>query len=122
MGKSVSNGVLDAALDEIATCTRIDVTSDVSTPTNLTNTLANDTMIAGDGNGDYTIADGDVSGRKVTMTQRTDISVTASGTARHIVLSLGGTIKLTTTCVEQSLTSGNTVTIPNFKDEIQDPT
>lgn len=122
MGKSVSNAVLDAALDEIATCTRLDVTSDVGTPTDLTNSLANVTLTAGDGNGDYVIADGDTSGRKITVSQQADIPITATGTALHVVLSLGGTIKLTTTCTSQALTSGGTVTVPAFKDEIADPT
>ncbi len=121
MSKSVSNTVIDAALDEIATCTRMDVTSDASTPANLTNTLANVTLTAGDGNGDYTIADGDTSGRKITVAQQADVSITGSGTAKHIVLSLGGTILLTTTCTDQVLTSGGTVTIPAFTDEIADP-
>ena len=122
MGKSTSNAVLDAALDEIATCTQLDVTSDVDTPTDLTNSLAHVTLTAGDGMGDYVISDGDTNGRKVAVAQQADISVTATGTARHIVLSLSGTIKLTTTCTEQSLTSGNTVTVPTFDDEIADPT
>lgn len=121
MSKSVSNSVIDAALAEIATCTRLDVTSDTSTPTNLTNTLANVTLIAGDGNGDYVIADGTSSGRKITVAQQADVSITGSGTAKHIVLSVGGVIKLTTTCTDQVLTSGGTVTVPAFADEIADP-
>jgi len=122
MAKTVSNDVLDAALDFIASCTQLDVTSDVGTPTDLTNSLANVTLTAGDGNGDYVIGDGDVDGRKVEIQQQTDITVTDDGTALHIVLSLGGTIHLTTTCTSQALTSGNTVTVPAFDDEIADPT
>ena len=121
MGKSVANSVIDGALAVIATATRLDVTSDSSTPTGLTNSLAHVTLTAGNGNGSYTIADGDTSGRKVTIAQQSDISVTASGTANHIVLSLTGTILLTTTCTAQVLTSGNTVTVPAFADEIASP-
>ena len=121
MGKSVANSVIDGALAVIATATRLDVTSDSSTPTGLTNSLAHVTLTAGNGNGSYTIADGDASGRKVTIAQQSDISVTASGTANHIVLSLTGTILLTTTCTAQVLTSGNTVTVPAFADEIASP-
>jgi len=122
MGKLVADAALDAALNEVATATRIDVTSDSSTPANLTNSLANGTLTAGDGNGDFTIGNGDASGRKVTVAQQSDLSVTADGTARHIVLSVGGVIKLVTTCTEQVLTSGNTVTIPAFDYEIADAT
>lgn len=112
---------LDAALDEIATCTRLDVVSDTSTPTDLTNTLGNVTLTAGDGNGDYVIADGDVSGRKLTVGAQSDFAVTGTGDAKHIVLSLGGTIKAIATCTTQTLTSGNTVSTPAFDIEITDP-
>lgn len=121
MGKSVADSVIDAALESIATCTRIDVTSDTTTPTNLTNTLATTTLTAGDGAGDYVIADG-TTGRKVTVAQQENISITATGTAKHVVLSVGGVIKLTTTCTDQVLTAGGTVTIPAFSDTIADPT
>ena len=121
MSKNIATAVLDLALAGIATSTRIDVTSDSSTPTDLTNTLANATLTAGDGNGSFTIANGSVSGRKVTVAQQSDKTVTASGTALHIVLSVGGTIKAVTTCTSQVLTSGNTVTIPSFAIEIQEP-
>ncbi len=121
MSKAVSDSVIDAALAEIATCTRMDVTSDSSTPTSLSNSLANVTLTAGAGNGTYTIADGSTSGRKITVAQQSNVSITATGVARHIVLSVGGVIKLVTTCTEQTLTSGGTVTIPAFSDEIADP-
>ena len=122
MGKSVVNTVLDAALDIVATCTQLDVTSDAGTPANLTNTLAHVTLTAGDGAGDYVVSDGDTNGRKLAVAQQADVAVTATGTAKHVVLSLGGTIKLTTTCTEQALTSGNTVTVPTFDYELADPT
>lgn len=122
MGKSLSNAVFDAALAVIATCTRMDVTSDSGTPANLTNSLADVTLTAGDGNGDYTISDGDVSGRKLTVAQQADVDIDTSGTARHVVLSLTGTIHMTTTCTEQALTDTGTVTIPTFDIELTDPT
>lgn len=122
MGKSVSNAVLDAALAVIATCTRLDITSDAGTPANLNNSLANHALTAGDGNGDYVIADGTTNGRKITIAEQAAIEVLVSGDAKHIVLSLGGTIHLTTTCTQQTLTDGNTVTVPAFSDELADPT
>lgn len=122
MGKSVHNNVLDDALDRICTCTRLDVTSDAGTPTDLTNSLANVTLTAGDGNGDYVVGEGDTNGRKVAVAEQAAISITADGTALHVVLSLTGTILLTTTCTSQVLTNGGTVTVPTFDDEIADPT
>lgn len=121
MAKSVDDSILDAALDVGATCTRIDVTNDVATPTDLSGTLATATLTAGDGNGDYLITNGDTSGRKLAVSEQADLAITASGTALHIVLSLGGTILLTTTVTPQDLTLGGTVTIPTFDYEIADP-
>ena len=121
MGKYVIDAALDAMLAFVAECTRLDVTSDAGTPANLDNTLANVTLTAGDGNGDYTISNGDTNGRKLTVAQQAGVSVTASGTAKHIALSLTGTIRLATTCTDQVLTLGNTVTIPTFDDEVADP-
>ena len=121
MGLSVSDTVIDAALDVIATCTRLDITSDSSTPTNLTNTLANVTLTAGDGNGDYTIGDGDTSGRKITITAQSDITPTGTGTGKHLVLSLSGTIHYTTTITDQALSPSATFDIPAFDHEIRDP-
>lgn len=121
MSKFIPDTTIDALLDEIATCTRMDVTSDTTTPTNLTNTLANVTLTAGDGNGDYTIANGDASGRKITISEQTGVSITATGSAQHIVLSLAGVIKAITTCTAQTLTTGGTVTFPSWKHEVADP-
>ncbi len=124
MGKSVDDTVIDAALDMIATCTLLSVCDDASTPTdgNFTaSTLASVALTAGDGNGDYVIANGSSSGRKITIAEQADVAITTSGDAQHIVLSVGGAIKLTTTCTTQALTSGGTVTIPTFIDEIADP-
>lgn len=124
MSKALPNDVLDAGLDVIATATQLDVCSDVATPTDLTGSLAHVTLTAGDGNGDYVVGDGDASGRKVAVTQQTDVPIDGAGTqdANHVVLSLGGVIKLVTTCTLQPLTNGGTVTVPTFDYEQPDPT
>lgn len=121
MSKFVPDDTIDKLLEEVATATRMDVTDDVSTPTDLTGTLANVAMVAGDGN-DYTIADGDVSGRKVTMSEKTGVSITGTGTALHVILSLASVIIDITTCTSQALTSGGTVTFPAWDHEVLDPT
>ena len=124
MAKAVHNGVLDAALDEVATAVTLTVTS--AEPANYAGiaavALASVTLTAGDGNGDYTIADGDTSGRKVTVAQQSAISITASGTATHVCLDDGVTLQYVTTCTSQVLTSGGTVTVPAWDIEIADPT
>jgi hypothetical protein len=75
--------------------------------------------------GDLSKANGDTNGRKLTVAQQTAISITASGTANHVhVVRNAATarILLTTTCTSQALTSGGTVTVPAWDEEIGDPT
>lgn len=122
MGAYVIDAANDALLDYIAACTRLDIVSDSSTPSNLTNTLLNVTLTAGDGNGDYTIGDGDTSGRKLTVTAQEGITPTGDGTGRHLVLSLSGTIRYVTTITEQAMTTADTINIPAFDHEVRDPT
>ena len=77
----------------------------------------------GDGNGVYTIADGDVNGRKLTVAEQIDLTVDNGGSATHVSIcdSANQKVLLVTTCSMQNLTAGNTVTVPTFKDEIADP-
>lgn len=70
------------------------------------------------------IADGDGGGRKMTMNAKNSVSVTTTGTASHVALagSTGSTLLLVTACTTQALTTGNTVNIPAWKNEIDDVT
>jgi hypothetical protein len=124
MAKAISDDVLDAALAELATATRQVVCS--AEPANFAGiaavALADVTLTAGDGNGDYTIADGDASGRKLTVAQQADVLIDASGTATHVTYDDGTTLLGVTTCTSQALTSGGTVTVPAHDFEIADPT
>jgi len=119
MSKSVPDAVMDAVLDEIATATLQSVVSDSTTPSDLTNELANADMASGD----YTKAEGDAGAgsRKVTMAAKSGQTVDAAGTPNHVVLSLTGTIKLVTTCSGPDLTTGSTVDFPSWKYEIGVP-
>lgn len=123
MSKWANDTALDAYLNYIAdNGAQLDVVSDTSTPTDLTNSLASTSLTTGTGGADYSISDGDTNGRKLTVAQQADISIGTSGEANHIVISDGaGTLLLVTTCTTQSLTSGSTVTVPSFDDEIADP-
>ncbi len=71
----------------------------------------------------YTLANGDVSGRKVTVAAKSGVSVGTTGTATHLVLALttDSTLRLVTTCASQAVTAGGTVDIPAWKYEVQDP-
>lgn len=123
MAKWANDAVMDAALAKIATGTTMLVCS--SQPADraaaLAAALASTSMTVGLGNGDYTAADGNTSGRKVTMTQKSGVSVSSSGTATHVAIIDGSILLYVTTCTSQALTSGNTVTIPAWKVEISDP-
>lgn len=124
MAKKLADAVFDAAVDKLATSTRQTVTS--AEPANFAGIaavlLCSNTMTAGAGNGDYTKADGDVSGRKLQVVAQTGVSITNSGSATHINYDDGTTLLGSTTCTTQVLTAGGTVTIPTHKVEFADPT
>jgi len=84
--------------------------------------LASVALTAGAGNGDYTLANGDTSGRKLTVAAQSAVSISVSGTATHIALSDGSaTLYYVTTCTSQALTSGGTVDVPAWDIEVADP-
>lgn len=120
MAKKMTNAVIDGGLDKFGTCTRITVLSgEPASISDITTTykLASTTLAGGD----FTKANGDISGRKSTVAQKSTISITASGTATHVAID-DGTDYAVTTCTSQALTSGGTVTIPTWKLEIAAPT
>jgi|SRR5690348_4918536 len=124
MAKSVSSAVLDAALNIIKTGVSNRMVVCSSQPTTYaeltTFKLAEAAMVTGD----YTLANGDVSGRKVTVGAKTGLTITANGTATHVGLgnSTGSTLDLVTTCTSQALNTGGTVDVPSWKYEINQPT
>jgi hypothetical protein len=73
-------------------------------------------------NTDFTKADGDSSGRKVTVAAKSSVPVDTTGTATHVALVDSSRLLYVTTCTSQALTSGNTVNFPAWKVEIADPT
>jgi hypothetical protein len=125
MAKWANDSMMDAALAYIAdNGDRVDVCS--GQPADYAGiaavTLANVALTLGAGNGDYTLANGDISGRKLTVAAQNGVSVTGSDTATHIAISNGSdTLLYVTTCTSQALTSGNTVNLPAFDIEIADP-
>lgn len=124
MPKSINTLVLDAALDFIINnCTRMTACSaepTTYTEGNATFSLADVTMASGD----FTKAAGDTNGRKVTVAQKTGITVDSTGTANHVALldPTNSRLLLVTTATSQALTSGNSLTINSFKYEINNPT
>ncbi|MGB5583696.1 MAG: hypothetical protein WBO93_08890 [Gammaproteobacteria bacterium] len=119
MAKAVSDGFLDGGLNAIDGSTAINICT--AQPTSIAEcdslSLIPAHTLAG---GDFTIANGDTSGRKVTVAQQATLSIDASGTANHVAINNGVDFYVTT-CTSQALTSGGTVTIPAWDIEFADP-
>lgn len=119
MVKKVTDGILDGTLDKVAACTAYNICS--AEPTSIAEcdslSLIPAHTLTG---GDFTKANGDTSGRKVTVAQQATLSIDATGTATHIAIN-DGTDYYVTTCTSQLLTSGGTVTGPAWDIEILDP-
>jgi len=122
MAKLLHDDVIDAALDKIATCTHLTFCS--TQPANYAGisavALAAATLTAGDGNGDYVVAD-DTSGRKVTVGAQTGMTPSADGTVTYAVLDDGTTLLAATTVTSQAVTTSQTWNSPAFKIGIADP-
>lgn len=69
------------------------------------------------------LADGDSSGRKLTVNQHTGLTVSATGGGNHVALlssAAASTLWYVTTATSQTLTTGNTLTISAWDIEIAD--
>lgn len=114
----------DAVLDKMADYIIAEVTTQYicsGQPANFAGIAAvalADVALAG---GELTKANGDVSGRKFTVPQKSAIPIDASGTANHVVLASATELLYVTTCTNQALNSGGTVTAPAWDVEIADP-
>lgn len=124
MAKSVHNDVLDAALNVILNnCTRITLCS--AEPTTYTEAITTYMLLQQTVTvGAFSIADGDVSGRKLVVAAQTGITPTNAGTATHVALcDVSGTKLLAvTTMTSKVLATDDLVDIATFDLEIADPT
>lgn len=121
MGKFIDPAVLDAALNQIATATVMVATNGQPASYAAANTgkLASAALTPAD----FTLAAGDVSGRKVTVAAKANVNVTTAGTADHISLLDPATSRLlyTTVCPSQALPAGGTVSFAAWAVEVNDP-
>jgi hypothetical protein len=123
MGKAAPDATIDAYFDYIDQCNIMHVCS--AEPANYAGIAAvslADVALTPDT--DFTKANGDTSGRKVTIAAKNAVTVDAYGTANHVVIArtTDSSLRYVTTCTSQALTSGNTVNIPAWKIEVADPT
>jgi len=124
MAKAAPDIVMDGALDVIASATKQVACSTqptTYTEANATYALA-DIVIDGTA---FTKANGDTSGRKVTVAAQSGVLIDTSGTATHVALvrTADSTLIYVTTCTSQALTANgaNTVNFPAWDVEIADP-
>lgn len=123
MAKSVHPDVLDGALNFLRTnTTRMAACSQQPasfTEANTTYKLADVTLSPAD----FSLANGDVSGRKVSVAAKSAVSVAAAGTANHVALLDVANAKLlyVTTCPAQGLSAGGTVSFSAWDIEIANP-
>ena len=123
MAKSVHDDVLDGALNIIKNnCTRMVACSTqptTFTEANATFALADVTMTTTD----FTAANGDTSGRKLTVAAKSTVTVDTTGTFAHVALLDVTNSKLlyVTTGTSQALTAANTVNFPAWDIELADP-
>jgi len=123
MAKSLSDAVLDGSLD-VAAGDQISVCS--AEPTTYTEAVTTFKLaiVIGVSAGDFVNANGDVSGRKMTVAEQLAVDIDSTGTGNHVAITnLSGTLlKVVTTATAQLLTQGGTVDIGTFKLELADPT
>lgn len=124
MAKVVTNGIFDAALNVVGGFDRMAFCSaQPADPTGISAvTLAVVTMTGGD----FTVADGDTSGRKITIGAKSGVSVTVSGDVNHVALYINasqgaGDNMLVTTAPSRTVANGDTIDSQAFDFEIQDP-
>lgn len=120
MGKVVSDGFIDGGLVAVSGSNKLTVCA--GQPTSYADIAVRELASTAMTGGDFTIANGDTSGRKVSVAQKSSISITSTGTGDHIAVEDASGNYLVTTCPAQGLSSGGTVTTSSFDLEISDPT
>ena len=121
MAKWVNDDVLDAALEEISTNCNLMIICNAEPATRaeaLAFALADEPMAAAD----FTITNGDTSGRKLVIVEKPGVGIDVSDNATHIALIDATRLLYVTTCVLKALTMGEMVSIPSWKIELRDPT
>jgi hypothetical protein len=123
MGKAVPDATIDAMFDYVDQCNIMHLCS--GEPANYAGIAAvslADVALTPDT--DFTKANGDTSGRKVTIAAKSGVTVDNNGTATHVVIArtTDSTLRDVTTCTSQVVTAGNTVNFPAWKHEVLDPT
>ena len=124
MAKMIADGALDAALNVVrGNCDRMVACS--AQPTTYTEAVSTYALadVAMTVNTDYTLADGDIDGRKITVAAKSGVAVDAPGTINHVALvdTNTSTLTIVTTCVSQAVLVGGNVDFPAWEITLADP-
>jgi len=121
MAKYCNPDVIDAALDVIATATKMMACNGQPTDYADANTrmLAETAVTAGE----FTKDAGSVSGRRLTVAAVQGVAVDSPGTVNHVALvrDSDDTLLYVTTADTQEITPGSFVDFPEWSIEIEDP-
>jgi hypothetical protein len=133
MAKSISHAALDAAFayiaergDTLVLCAGAPESAEEAlTPAGEGGRmLGRAAMVPGLGNGDFSLAPGVTSGRRLVVRGRERVAVVASGCADHLALvaaATGEVLVVTELAEPCEMHEGGTVTVRGFSDEIADP-
>ena len=123
MAKWTNDEVLDTMLDEIALgnlMTLCNAQPTTRTEAVTTFALADVAMTPGDSN-DYTVADGDGGGRKVTMAAKNAVDVDVADTGNHVAITDATRLLIVTTCADKVVGTSDQVNFPVWDAEVDDP-
>lgn len=122
MAKWCNDEILDAALAVIkTTATRMVACS--SQPASFAGVAGVTLASVEVSEEDFTISDGDASGRKVRVASKSNVTASASGNANHVALvdDVNSKLLYVTTAATLATTSGNPINFPAWNIEIADP-
>ncbi len=122
MAKYCNPDVIDAALNTIKN-NAVRMVLLASQPASYAAAVSDKLAEAVMASGDFTLAAGDIDGRKVTVAAKNNQSILVSGSANHVALldTTNSRLLYVTTCPATSLVQGGTVNIAAWAVEIGAP-
>lgn len=120
MAKLIPNNALDQRLNYDATAIAMHLCA--GQPSSFGDVTSLTRAVVAMAGGDYTLANGPVDGRQVTMAAKNAVPVTAIGTCDHIALVDGAALIVVTTCDSVAVTTADTVNFPGWTDRCRQAT
>lgn len=121
MGKFVADSVYDNGLNHVKTNATALILVD-SQPVDRAAALAAALATFPLDSSDITLADGDISGRKLTVAGQTGQNATAAGNNNHnCIISATELLIVTTTDAQKAINNGDPVVTSSFDFELRDP-